>query len=222
MKGTPLIGTGFYATAENYENQLRFLDIWLANTPKHNIVIIDNSVRPLVVDDPRVRIVRLNSNKGHVDQHKGEFRPQLLGVSICWIIGAMMAYNDDCDYVYKEQDTLCFGPWMEELYKRADFYKLVVQMGYALSTPARVECCLFWVDYDYIIEFICKYTEISEGDGKITPEEKFDHISRLERRIAPISFGVGRDRPLPFDAPIWFGQRFSKEEMNIMRERKLI
>ena len=223
MKGTPLIGTGFYASAEDYENKLRFLDIWLKNTPNQDIVIVDNSVRPLQLENqPRVRVVRLNNNKGHADTFKGQFRPQLLGVSICWLIGALIAYNEDRDFIYKEQDALCFGPWIEELYKRAGFYKLVVQMGYALCTPARVECCLFWVDYDYIIELICKYTEISEGDGKTTPEEKFDHVSRLDRRIAPISFGVGRDRPLPYDEPIWYGQRFTKEELEVLRERKLI
>lgn len=223
MKRQPLIGTGFYANADNYERQLRFLDVWLENTKGHDIVIVDNSVRPLVLEGhPNVRIVRLNNNKGHADSFKGQFRPQLLGVSICWIIGAMIAYNDDRDFIYKEQDCLCFGPWVEELYKRGEFYKLVVQMGYALCTPARVECCLFWVDYDYIIEFICKYTEIADGDGKVTPEEKFDHVSRLDRRIAPISFGVGRDRPLPFDEPIWYGQRFTDEEMAVLRQRGLV
>ena len=222
MSDTVLIGTGFYATADNYERQLRFLDVWLENTKEQDIVIVDNSVRPLVLADPRVRVIRLNKNKGHAEAFKGEFRPQLLGMSITWIIGAMIAYNEDKDFVYKEQDCLCFGPWAEELHKRGEFYKLVVQMGYAVCTPARVECCLFWVKNFYIVEFISKYTEISDGDGKITPEEKFDHVSHLDRRIAPIPFGVGRDRPLPYDDPVWYGQRFTDEEMSELRERRLI
>lgn len=222
MKGKPLIGTGFYSNAEEYEEKLRFLDLWLSNTKDHDIVIIDNSVRPLVVDHDRVRVVRLNNNKGHVDQFKGAFRPQILGMSICWITSAMIAYAEDRDFIYKEQDTLCFGPWVQELYRRGEFYKLMAQMGYALCTPARVECCLFWVDYDFIIEMIAKYLEISDGDGKLTPEEKFDHVSQLERRIAPISFGVGRDRPIPWDDPIWYAQRFKSEEMDALRARKMV
>lgn len=219
----PLIITGFCATKDNYEFRRSFFDLWLKNTGDSDIVVIDNNeVTPLAVDNPRVRVIRINHNLGSIESHIGKFRPHLLGFSAGWIIGAMIAYSENRDMLYKEQDCLWFGPALQEIVRRAESTDMLVQMGYAVSAPARVECCLFWVRHGFITEFIVKYMEQSQGDGVKTPEEKFNHIAGSDNRIAPLGFGVGRDRPLPSDHPVWYAQKITADEVEDLKRRGLL
>jgi hypothetical protein len=225
----PLIITGFWAKKEEFEKKRQFLDLWLRNTPEADVLIIDNNeVAPLSFETlpspgPRsVRVFRINNNLGAVDDFKGQFRPHLLGYSAGWIIGAMVAYSENRSFIYKEQDCLWFGDAEGEIIRRAETADLVAQLGYAVSAPARVETCLFWVRHDYITEFITKYMEQAPGDGVRTPEEKMEHISTVDRRVVPFGFGVGRDRPLPLSHPIWYAQRLTDEELDALSKKGLL
>lgn len=218
---TPLIVSGFYSDERSYARKREFLDIWLANTPGE-IVIVDNSVRPLVLTEPRVRIIRINNNIGFYQQFKGCYRPYLLGHTVSWMSGVLVAYSENRDMIYKEQDCLWFGEALNNLVQRAAELDLIAQFGYAKSSPSRVESCLFWIRCDFLIEFMTKYCEISEGDGLVTCEEKFNRISRYDPRITAIIFGVGRDRPLPKGEKTWFAQKFSVGELKELKETGLI
>lgn len=214
-----LIGTGFFATKQNYTQKREFLRTWLDNTPG-DVVIIDNSEIPL--DSVSARVIRINNNLGVATQFQGLFRPYLLGHTISWIMPMMIAYSENKDFIYKEQDSLWFGDVAGSLAKRGADCDLVAQIGYITSSPMRIENCLFWVRHDYQVEFWTKYCEISEGDGMKISEEKFEFIARYDRRIVAISFGVGRDRPLPIDDPVWYAQRFTEVELSRLKKKGLI
>jgi len=220
----PLIVTGFYANAANYHERVTFMETWLKNTGPREIVIVDNADLPLPSspEAANIRIVRINNNMGHADSFVGKFRPHLLGMSACWLIGAMIAYSENRDLIYKEQDCLAFGEWEHEILSRASFYKLNAAIGYGLEAPEHMECCLFWVRHVYLTEFVTKYMSQPEGDGQVTPEEKFGRIQRMDNRVGHLHFGVGRDRPLPWDDKAWYGQRFTDMELGILKYKGLI
>jgi hypothetical protein len=220
---TPLIGTGFCAIESDYEAKRRLLDIWLKNTGDHDIVIVDNNeVKPLVVENPKVRVIRINNNLGSFEANQGKFRPHLLGYSVGWIMAALTAYSENRDFLYKEQDCLWFGKALEEIMRRAQVGDMVAQLGYAVTAPCRVESSLFWVRHDFITEFIAKYIEISPGDGVQMVEEKFHAVSKRDDRIVPLGFGVGRDRPMPLDHPVWYVQKITAEEIEMLKEKGLV
>jgi cephalosporin hydroxylase len=181
-----------------------------------NIVIVDNSeigdrnVSQLYNDtlNASLRWVRCHKNLGHGGQpiHEVASTP-LLGWSMSWIIPAIMAYTDGCDFVYKEQDCLAFGDWLSEI-RRGKF-----AVGRSQTMPC--EQSLFFLRHDFILEFIRLYMAISEHDCVVVTEDKFRRIIN-DLQTDEVGFHDlpgGRDRPLPLKAPAWYAQRITAEDM---------
>jgi hypothetical protein len=204
MRNT-LIGTGFYSDREHRSESLRFFAYWLRNTIRvsERIVIVDNSERGegCILTAHGVQLIRINNNLGHVGQFS-TIRHRLAGWSMSWLIPAMIAYSEDMDFVYKEQDCLAFGDWLPRLRQgRAAFGK---------HHQLDCEQSLFWIERDYIPEFVGAYLAINEPDTTCIPERKFKLVrDRLGDSVQQHDIGPGRGRPFPadFDAQPWSAQK---------------
>ena len=117
-----LIGSGYVPSPSNE----KFLEIWADNFTKHpvpdgcsRIVIagVGDGPRPVVSVGFKVEWVGLQGNLGHVgDLIHGRKDYEICGWTAAVCALAMLAYCDESDFIYKEQDCLCFGPWVEQLY----------------------------------------------------------------------------------------------------------
>lgn len=207
-----LIGSGFYADAASLSDKRQeWLDHWLPNTQKQcrNIVVVDNSAAPgLMQYDGSYRIVRVEKNLGHMSapaRHAGRFT----GWSISWLIPAMIAYSEGCDFIYKEQDCYAFGNWLD-----------AIQCGsFTVGRNSIMPCeqSLFFIVHSEILPVIARYVQINRKDSDMSTEDKFAHCGATFHNL-----GVGRERPITPNAPTWYAQKLTKEEFNELRNTGLV
>lgn len=222
-----LIGTGFYSNAKNADSARSFFfGPWLRNTDQGIIDCLGGSGRLVVVDNSEteldaehlaelhIRRVRIDHNLGHVSSHNAALS-QFNGWSMSWIIPAMIAYSENCDFVYKEQDCLAFGDWLPQ-----------IRIGRAaFGNHWQMECeqSLFFLERDFIPQFVQVYLSIPEPDCQCLPERKFRLVEGFmgPESVKRFSMGVGRNRPLPADlkAQPWYAQKLTENAADWDRVR---
>jgi hypothetical protein len=217
-----LICTGFYSNSADFLTKLDFYEhVWLPNTGLRSIVVVNNSEFKLP-DKPKVRVIDVEGNLGHVGSIMGQFRPHVAGFTMSWMIPALIAYSDGRDFIYKEQDCLAFGDWETSIVEEAASRKLLAAFGSCDPAVAACEQSLFWIQRDFITEFVWSYLSFPDGDGKILPETKFSNMAGRDFRIGRFSMGVGRSRPIPAEQIPWYAQKFTADELARLKESKLI
>ena len=227
MNKKPLIGSGFYANPTTAQKANAFSVAWLvAVGTKRDIVIVDNADEACsnldLIPMPNVRVIKIHNNLGHVGSHLGKHRPHMLGWSMSWILPALVAYSEQRDFIYVESDCLVFGDWESSIINEAKEHNFKAVFGKGVANIAPCEQSLFWIEWDFITEFVNRYLSFPEGDGLMLPEAKFAMMAKGDLRISTFSLGVGRDRPLPYDAPSWYAQHITDAEMQELKNRKLI
>ena len=209
------IGTGFYSSAEDHPRKLDFFKTWLLNNPSFPTVVIDNSALGLGPEPSfaaygaDLRIIRVRKNLGHMSAPLVPSR--LLGGTLSWILPALVAYSENCDYIYKEQDCLAFGNWIPEVRQgRASF-----------GNHATMDCeqSLVYIARDFIPDFLAAYMAIPESDAQVLGETKYKLIeAQFPGQIARHALQPGRGRPLPLDfrGP-WTAQQFTAAELAALK-----
>ncbi len=216
-----LIGTGFYATPETYEANKTFFNTWWHNKKRYrwdvNIHVADCSEPNcgLYPDDvPMTRLGHLGYTGGG-NTIRGN---RIMGWSMSWIVPALVAYSENCDYIYKEQDCLAFGDWIPVV--RGD------GKGFHCGRHSQTasEQSLFFLERDFIPDFISAYLSFKQNDLEILPESKGPAAARLCGITDPFfDMPFGRDRPLTIytDRP-WYAQRFTFDELMQCKEAGLL
>lgn len=220
-----LIGTGFHATLQNVNERANFLVRWLENTRdvSNNIVIVNNSElgQHDIADSFRntlcigLRWIKCNRNLGNASTPIGQCAgTPLLGWSMSWIQSALVAYADGCDFVYKEQDCLAFGDWLPAIRKGR----------FATGRNDHMPCeqSLFYLRHDTILEFVRAYMELPQHDVQMSTEEKFYRVMAGLDGCGFHDLPGGRNRPLPMNAPAWYAQRITPDEMGQIAELSIL
>ncbi len=214
-----LIGTGFYAAKHWHADKLDFFRrFWLPNTLRvsDNIVVVDNSDVGFNQWHHPGREIRVLHNLGHMCDPKPK-GSRLLGWSFSWILPALVAYCEQCDFVYKEQDCLAFNNRLPAIQKgRAAF-----------GNHPKLECeqSLFWIQHDFILDFVQVYMAIPEPEETCIAEKKFTLVEKmLPGAVARFSIGPGRDRPLPDfrTKDPWYAQKFEAWDLQRLLNDGLI
>jgi len=213
-----LIGTGFHAGLESHDEQVNFLlGYWLSNT-RSPIVIIDNSYVGLPKSDGRIQIFRIRNNLGYTGDRNVVRGNRIMGWSMSWILPAMVAYSENCDFIYKEQDCLAFGDWVPVVRGNG--------RGFRCGRYSRMDAeqSLFFLERDFIPDFVSAYLSLKQSDLDMLPESKGPAAAKL-CGITDYFFDMpfGRERPLTIykDRP-WYAQRFTPEELQQVKEAGLI
>jgi hypothetical protein len=217
-----LIGTGFYASAANAAKAAEFSRLWDRCNAVAPVVVVDNSDNGF---ETKHRVIRVEKNLGHYIQiwNKPDADPDgpmLCGWSISWIIPALIAYSENRDFVYIEQDCLCLGDWVGQLKSDIASTGAKVLIG-SPSGGQSSEVSLFWMDRDYIPWAIREYM-VRPGDNKMLTEDKFwDLGQRSPRIVAFHSLGPGRNKPIPSDGAASVQYLNDQEIEWIIKVRKL-
>lgn len=225
-----MIGSGYYDGPNSGSDW--FYRIWEKNTVQsfNNyscvfVLCVDSFKRFPQSYSSHVELIRLTGNLGHVGQLlSGEKSHRICGWSAAVITLAMLAYTAECDFIYKEQDCLAFGPWIDKLYEELGDAGMI--FGSCKLMPAAQS--LFLVKHEYIPIFVKRYLSGEpENTTAWLPEKKFERMEReCQQQAVPkvkrFSFPFDRDRPLDFSLPVWYGQKFTKAELLAMRSLGLI
>jgi hypothetical protein len=149
-----------------------------------------------------------------------EKRNELSQVSATWLLGLMYAYMCERDAIYVEQDVLVFGHWIERLYtdlgSKAAIFGSAKTHGIATS--------LFLIRHHFIPHFIEAYlSEGAEDHPNRIPEMK---VARMATRNPELytryNFPYDTDRPIEPATPVWFAQKFTREELMDMHGHGLV
>lgn len=174
-----------------------------------------------------VQVVRAK-NLGHVHdligiKDKPPTRPEqeLCGWSASVMLLAMLAYNCERDLLYVEQDCLLFGQVSKEIVAQAQREKRVMLFGSCKIMGAAQS--LFWVKHEWLTRFVAGYLNLWPDNCKDRrPENKFEMLEKDHAGVGRFNFGVDRDRPLPWEAPVWYAQQWKPHELDEAKKRKLL
>lgn len=226
-----LLGSGMYKDPE-------FHGLWRSNNIRYAVpepsrtVVVCVAGQDLPYVNANTSEVCLAGNLGHVGDLLSGIKPY----SYCgWSMGvlslALLAYQDESDLIYKESDCLAFGPWVKQLY--ADMGDGDMAFGAKMESEPFMECAqsLFIVRHGFIPKFVEFYLSLGDERSKDEndhednlPERKFVKIEEAfgTEKIRRLSFGVDRERPLPYDDAVWYAQRFSAEELDELRNKGML
>jgi hypothetical protein len=216
-----IIGTGYHP----HPTARWFFDLWLENTlrfadpkPESVVVLADSGA---VIESRDVKWISMNGDIGHVhDLIYGRKPYEYCGWSISICTLALLAYFNECDFVFKEQDVLAFGPWVKKMYSQITNGKLI--LGRAKIFPAVQS--LFLVKHEFIPEFVRLY--LGTGDERIQEnlgEFKFDLLAnRYPEKFRRYSFGYDRDRPFNVADEVFYVQKLVSSEVNLLRDAGLV
>lgn len=213
-----------------YKDRANFLDVWIRNTlqtskPEHVYIFNSNSDIPDIDESfvEKVQIIDLVSNPGHSISTE----LKLCGWRASILAGAIIAYASRCDLIYKEQDCLCFGDWINEIYENSNG----ISCGYYKSDRGlKAEISLVFVRHDRILEFIETLLTIVNNDivNPPYPETQMAELMDLMEGNY-LSFGYGRDRPINYEDRSFYVQHIGYHEHESalqtekeMRERGLL
>lgn len=215
-----IIGTGFHPG----EGRVEFYNIWLKNiypVMGQGVFVLADSGAWVPPNSSVTRITCIGNLGGCGELLNGTKKHEFNGWmgAVCAL--AMIAYCDESDFVFVEQDCLAFGPWVQALYDSvAGDYG--VTFGKSEGMPC--EQSLFLVRHSYIPAFV----SLCLGQGPQSKEENLGEA--IFKRImgwrpkewTQFSFGCGRDRPINYDAPVWYAQKLTPVELEELKRRKLI
>lgn len=214
-----LLGSGYYVK-EPTEQTAEWREIWQRNT---NRVLPPKTVRITVGGTVPVawhNNVYLRGNLGHINDLVVEkTKPHAFcGWSGAMLALAMIAYCDESDFIYKEQDCLAFGPWVEKMYEELGDGNVI--FGSCEIQPAAQS--LFLVKHAYIPEFVRLYlSEGPDNNEENLPEHKFAKLA-LVHGWKRFSFGYDRDRPFNVKDPVFYVQQVTPEELTVLEAAGLL
>ena len=214
-----IIYTGYVkdVTPSNYagRNAQDFFNIWYSNTRKYTnapIHIFGPHI-PVLDNTENIKSIAEYQNLGHVGQYiNGTKQGIWCGWTAGVVYGMVDAYIRNVDFIYKEQDCLAFGNYIDKMYSEIEDGGIIMG-NYSLLPCAQ---SLFLVKRNYIPEVI-KFLANDE-DRHVLPEDKFNKIPNQKR----LSFGYDRDRPFYVEDEIFYIQQISMADMDTLVNTKLI
>lgn len=217
-----MIGTGYYEKDESsYLFYKKWANLISKTAPEQSVTVLTHGSR-CPYEHSRMSIIR-GVNLGHVGEYIHSARQgRLCGWSASVLALALAAYNMGEDLVYVEQDCLCFGSWYEQAYKDLGDGEFIFGKKHESAPFMPCSQSLFIIRNSFLLEFVRVYLSLPE-DAKMLPEDKFCEIEKLfPEKCRRLSFGVDRERPIPWDAPVFYVQQWTDAELQEARNRNLI
>jgi hypothetical protein len=225
-----IIGAGYHARHSNGDAMAWFFDIWWENTKRYTqpfatyVIATGDGRIPdhSSLDGPEpIYWLPVLGDLGHCgDLLSGKKPYHFSGGTSCWMTLAMLAYINECDFIFKEQDLLAFGPYVEAMYDQ------IGNKGCIFGSQRAMPCAnsLVLVKHWFIPEMLRLYLGTAKENS---PDQMAEcKFVRLEKehpdKFCRYSFGVDRDRPFDMDARFWYAQKFTPEELLALRSAELI
>lgn len=207
------------------ERAIFFNDYWYPNTVKYGkttdiFVINSNST---IVPEKLGAWLDLQFNFGHLGDWDG--KNKFTGWAMTFILGAIVAYANNKDLIFKEQDCLAFGNWVEAMYETMDKTGAEMVIGAPEDSNGQaLEQSLFMIKRASILDFVMAYLDIPQNDREMINESKFKHIldNQFKRRSAYLPFGYGRRRPKKWQDETFYIQQVTQEEIDKLKELNLV
>lgn len=219
-----MIGSGYFSRPDEDWPEWMLHNLWVPQIRKAT----DADIRIIAVGgsghDGIPGLIDIVANLMHVHNLLGKAEPKvdnaLCGWSATLVTLAMLAYMDRKDLIFVEADALCFGPWVEQLYADCEGKQMV--FGRSRTMPCAQSLIL--IKHAFIPTFVANYIDdADERKLEHLPEKRFMGLMRrFPEQIGQFSFGCDRERPLPIGDPVFYAQKFTRQELLTLRSSGLI
>lgn len=231
-----IIGTGFRNRQGALGDALAwYYDIWMQNTLRHTdpmaIYIMaggdgrlpNNPLSRFAADgkDAEIFWIDILGDLGHIGMLLSGQKPyQFCGWTIDLLTLCLLAYENECDLIFKEQDVLAFGNWVDQMYNDIGTHGCI----FGKSKFQASANSLMLIRHSFLCEFVRLYL----GTGKDADKDNLGEakIAKLQQQypntFCQYGFGVDRERPFDVKSTIWYGQKFTRAELIELRDAKLI
>jgi hypothetical protein len=211
-----IVGSGYHYRS-TWDSE--FFQLWKKNTEKYtkDYYVVCTKV-PADCDN----MILLNDNLGHVGDCIKENRDGLCGWSHSVLTLAMIAYGANKDLIFKESDCIWHGDVPSKLYEDCGDKGMV--FGAKMTAAPWMACAqaTFLIKHWCILEFIRDYLFLP-SDKDMLPEDKFVKLEEQSpNTYGRISFGVDRQRPIPWDEPVWYAQQWTQEELDEAKRKGIV
>ena len=225
------LGTGFHdhGGQECYRNEARR---WFVNTrrftnPVQTVVVSQGaSIWPNEAREG-VEVLSLNGDVGYVQDLIQRRKPHHFNGGECAIMTlALIAYTNETDLLFQEQDCLAFGPFVERMY--SDLGSGGIVHGPEMRQHRGfIGFSLFLIRHSFIPEFVRYYLGTESGASEVSLETKILRMDNSDpSNWKPLSFGYDRERPINFDDPVFYFQpvvdRHNPPELVALRVKGLL
>lgn len=216
-----LIGTSFFQKPGQRRDL--FYPLWYENTVKYSKpekIIVLSPANCAIADAPG-QWIPMSGDLGHVhdlNQHRKPYHWCDWSIGFCTL--ALLAYYNECDFIYKEQDVLAYGPWVERMYEQIG--KNLMIFGSAKCMPAVQSLVL--CKHEFIPMFVHLFfgtgsEQVKSNEGEL----KFNRLSRMHRGLfGRYSFGYDRDRPFNEKDEVFYVQQCTSNDLKQLRAAKLL
>jgi hypothetical protein len=213
-----IVGSGYHYRGPHDEE---FFPIWIKNTelycPSDQVFVVSTTQKAPNYD----RQIFCNHNLGHMGELWGK-KAGWSGWSGSVALTALMAYNMGKDFIYKESDALWFGDMPAKMYEELGDKQMI--FGKKMASHPWMSCShsIFLIRHSFIIQFLSGYFSLPD-DGIMVHEDKFVKLAeKYPQSIGRFSIKCDRERPLPWDAEVWYAQQLTQEELDEAKKRRLI
>jgi len=233
-----IITTGYWnGTNNNTENQnsekidfvKKFFNIWWENTLKYSKpqdILVINQNSTCLPDEKKGKWLDTLYNLGHVHALDSNNYPhkKFAGCSITFMIAALYCYNSNCDMIYKEQDCLAFGDWINKLYIDAEEKNAKMLIGRAEDSHGQTSAqSVLLIKHDFLLDFVKSYISLEHNDAGynyVRPERKFTILKNIihPESIQFMSMGYDRERPKDFNEETYYIQQVNQDELNLLKK----
>lgn len=215
-----MIGTGYVNNAaQNGVSREELIKYWVKNnldtSNPESVFVLSMKGSKLSHED--VDEIAIPGNLGHMDELFDRSKPyDFSGASGSLLTLAMVAYCNESDFIYKEQDVLCFGGWVEKLYEAAGDGGGC--MGPNDPCPSGTGLMLF--RHAFIPKIVARYLSgRPEHNGDSLMEHHFLEMPDLIRKY---SMGFDKKRPIDFDAPTFLIHQPSSSDIQTLKQKGLL
>lgn len=165
--------------------------------------------------------INMAGDLGHTHDLNEHRKPyHWCGWSMAFCTLAMLAYFNESDFFFVEQDVLAFGPWVDRMY--AEIGNKGMIFGSARVMPAVQSLVL--CKHDFIPTFVRLFLgtgseQLKENEGEL----KFARLANAHPdKFGRYSFGFDRDRPINMDDEVFYAQHWTGDELRQLRDKGLI
>jgi hypothetical protein len=168
-----------------------------------------------------LEVVSLKGDLGHADTVLKFGSSQAFpACPATWLAGAMLCYANQTDMVYLEQDCLVFGKWVDRMYKDITDHGIL----FGVSKMHGAATSLILLKWWFLPQFVGDY--LQEGpenhENRIAEKKMHRLTGRRPEYYTQHGFGFDKDRPMNIDEPVFYGQKFTPEELRKLAAKNLI
>lgn len=220
-----IIGTGYVDNStQNGQPREELMKYWLRNnrdtaSPRAQFVM---SMFGSTFHHPDVKEINVVGNLGHyTDLLDGWKSHTFSGAAVAILTLALVAYADESDFIYKEQDSLAFGPWIDHLYDA-----IGDDGGACLGPyePAPSGTALMLFRHWAIPTIVSRYLAMrAENNAQSLVEHHFHEMAANDPVIFRYyTMGYDKRRPVNFDDRTFWLQQPTPEEIKTLKQKHLL